>query len=251
MTKPSIDLLEDIAEDHQQDRGFTPRLIACRARAISDALPRCDRVLDLGCADGLLTAALAEVHERVVAVDASATRVERTRAATQGKNVDVRQAYFEDFAPAPGELFDAVVLACIIEHLDDPVALLRQCRDWLRPGGRVIAVVPNGRSIHRRAGVHMGLLPSLDALGEADDALDHKRVYTLDSLRREVESAGLDVEQTGGILLKPLPNSKMAELPAELIDAYEALGRELPDLAAEIWAVGVASPAEGSGGEGA
>jgi 2-polyprenyl-3-methyl-5-hydroxy-6-metoxy-1,4-benzoquinol methylase len=240
MTKPKLELLEDIATDHIQEQGFTPRLIGCRARAVNDALPQCENVLDLGCADGLLTARLADKHQRVVAVDASAIRVERTRKATAGRNVEVRQSYFEDFSPAAGERFDAVVLGCIIEHLDDPVALLSRCRDWLGDGGRVIAVVPNGRSVHRRAGVHMGLLPTLDALGEADDALDHKRVYTLDRLRDEFEAAGLRVEKTGGVLFKPLPNRKMAELSPELVDAYEALGRELPDLAAEIFAVGVA-----------
>jgi hypothetical protein len=49
------------------------------------------------------------------------------------------------------------------------------------------------------------------------------------------------VTATGGILLKPLPNSGMAQTAAsnpKLIDAWEALGRELPDLAAEIYAVG-------------
>jgi len=237
MSLPPIELLDDIAGDHDQTRGFTPRLIACRARLLNELIPP-GEVLDLGCADGLLTGALARHHRRVVAVDASPVRVERTRRATAGLPVEVMQGYFEEVAP--GGPFDAVIMACILEHLDDPVALLRRCAGWLRPGGVVAAVVPHGRSLHRRAGVHMGMLPDLDALGEADDALDHKRVYTVERLGEELALAGLTVTATGGILLKPLPNSKMAEQPPALIDAWEALGRELPDLAAEIYALGAA-----------
>lgn len=235
MALPPLDLLNEIAGEHDQTRGFTPRLIACRARLLNQLIPPGD-VLDLGCADGLLTAALAGHHRSVVAVDASPIRVERTRAVTAGMPVEVMQGYFEEIETH--RRFDAVIMACILEHLDDPVALLRRCAGWLRPGGVVASVVPHGRSLHRRAGVHMGMLPDLDALGEADDALDHKRTYTIEMLRGEYEQAGLRVTATGGILLKPLPNSKMAQQDPRLIDAWEALGRELPDLAAEIYALG-------------
>jgi len=237
MRLPPLELLDGIADEHDQTAGFTPRLIACRAHLLNELIPP-GSVLDLGCADGVLTRALAEHHRRVVAVDASAIRVERTRVATEGMGVEVHQSYFESFDPPGGERFDAVVLSCILEHLDDPVGLLARCAGFLRPGGVVAAIVPHGRSLHRRAGVHMGLLPDLDALGEADDALDHKRVYTRESLCSELEAAGLEVVGSGGILLKPLPNARMCELEPALLDAYEALGREHPDLAAEVYALG-------------
>lgn len=237
MSLPTMELLEEIAAHHDQRAGFTPSLIAIRAQALDEVVPR-GSVLDLGCADGLLTRSLAKNGRRVVAVDASATRVERTRETTKGLDVEVVQSYFEEFEPPGGQRFDAVVMACILEHLDEPVTLLERCAGWLSDTGVVVAVVPHGRSVHRRAGVHMGILPDLEALGEADDALDHKRVYTIDMLTGEFEQAGLTVTSTGGILFKPLPNSRMKDLPNELIAAYAALGRELPDLAAEIYAVG-------------
>jgi SAM-dependent methyltransferase len=205
MTLPTIELLERIAETHDQSVGFNPQLIACRARALASELAP-GMVLELGCGDGLLTRALAEHHTQVVAVDASATRVERTRKATRGLPADIYQSHVGHFEP-PGDMrFDAVILSCVLDHL---------------------------------AGVHMGLLPDLDALDERACALGARRTYTLDSLRGELEAAGLRVRSTGGILFKPLPSSRMCELPAAVIDAYEALGRELPDLAAEIYAIGV------------
>lgn len=241
---PLQDRLEAVAREHDQTLGFTPRLIACRARLLEELLPP-GEVLDLGCADGLLTERLARRHRRVVGVDASSLRLQRTARRCAGLSpgrVELRQALFEDFEPEPGEKLDAVVLSCILEHVADPAALLARSTHWLRPGGRVVVVVPNGGSLHRRAGVLMGLLPDLESLGDADDALDHERVYTLETLRREMRRAGLRVVQTGGYLLKPLPNDHMAELPKALVDAYEELGRELPELAAEIYAVGEPEP---------
>jgi SAM-dependent methyltransferase len=237
MSLPPIELLNQIAEHHDQTAGFTPTLIGFRAEALDRILPR-GTLLDIGCADGLLTRALAAGGRRVVAVDGSPIRVERTRRATAGLEVEVHESYFEAFEPPDGRRFDGIVLACILEHLDDPVSLLARCAGWLAPEGVVVAVVPHGASLHRRAGVHMGLLPDLGALGESDDALDHKRVYTIDGLTAELERAGLRVVETGGILLKPLPNARMNELPPALIRAYAALGRELPELAAEIYAAG-------------
>ena len=51
-------------------------------------------------------------------------------------------------------------------------------------------------------------------------------------------AAGLAVADEGGHLVKPLPNDAMAALDPGLIDAYEELGRQLPEVAAEIWCAG-------------
>jgi SAM-dependent methyltransferase len=228
--------LEAIARSHDQSLGFTPRLIACRANTLAAQLGD-GPVLDLGCADGLLTAALARRHTRVVAVDASPIRLERTRAACAGlANVEPVLASFEELRPA--ERFDGIVMSCILEHLPDAAGLLGRARGWLSERGRVVAIVPAGTSLHRRAGVLMGLLRDLSDHGEADHALGHETVFELDSLTALFEAAGLRVVDRGGHLIKPLPNREMATLPPALVDAYEELGRQFPALAAELWIAG-------------
>jgi 2-polyprenyl-3-methyl-5-hydroxy-6-metoxy-1,4-benzoquinol methylase len=41
--------------------------------------------------------------------------------------------------------WDAIVLADVLEHLEDPHAVLSSCNQLLAPGGQVLVAVPNGR----------------------------------------------------------------------------------------------------------
>lgn len=51
--------------------------------------------------------------------------------------------------PFPDEDFDLIVLNQVIEHVPDPIALLKLVRTRLRLGGRVIVATPNSGSINR------------------------------------------------------------------------------------------------------
>lgn len=234
----AIESLDRVARGHFQHEGFTPRLIACRFHTITRTLAL-GRILDVGCADGLLTAHLGSSYEHVVGVDGSQERIARAVKETRHlENVELRRLLFDDLRPRGGERFDGVILSCVLEHVDDPQRLLRQMTGFLNERGVIIAIVPNAESLHRRAGVLMGLLEGAKDHGEKDQELEHHTMYTLDDLIAEFERSGLNVTASGGHLIKPLPNAEMARLDPALVDAYEELGRELPRLAAEIFVAG-------------
>lgn len=46
--------------------------------------------------------------------------------------------------------FDVVTMSHVIEHVADPVALMQQCKDLLKIGGRLIVLTPNSQSLARR-----------------------------------------------------------------------------------------------------
>jgi len=83
----------------------------------------------------------------------------------------------EGFAPHAGR-FDTVLCLNVLEHLDEPVPVLRNFRAALAPGGRAIVLVPQGP----------GRFNSLDR------ALGHRLRYTRSHLRAVVEEAGFEVE---------------------------------------------------------
>jgi len=99
-----------------------------------------ERVLDVGCGPGALTAVLARRlgTEYVVGVDPSESFVAAARKRLPG--VDVLTAGAEDL-PFDGDAFDAAVAALVVHFMADPVAGLREMGRVTRPGGTVAACV--------------------------------------------------------------------------------------------------------------
>jgi SAM-dependent methyltransferase len=101
---------------------------------------RGQRVLDVGCGPGALTAELATRlgPAAVTAVDPSEPFVAATRARNPG--VDVRQASAEQL-PFPDHAFDAALAQLVVHFMSDPVAGLTEMARVTRRDGVVAACV--------------------------------------------------------------------------------------------------------------
>jgi SAM-dependent methyltransferase len=98
------------------------------------------RVLDVGCGPGALTAVLASRAGTgaVSAVEPSASFAAAARERLPG--VDIRQSAAERL-PFPDDTFDAALAQLVVHFMTDPVAGLRQMARVTRPGGVVAACV--------------------------------------------------------------------------------------------------------------
>lgn len=144
---------------------------------------------------------------------------------------------FEDFELSRGG-YDNIILGHVLEHVIDPVDILKKCGTWLNPGGRILAAVPNSESIHRQAAVMMGMLSSTKQLNETDERNGHRRVYDMKMLQTDFEDAGLKIVKTGGYWLKPLSNSQVdATWDLEMVNAFLQMGEKYPEIAGEIYVV--------------
>ena len=52
--------------------------------------------------------------------------------------------------PFPKKYFDLITLSQVLEHEPNPLKLIKQCKKYLKPGGRIIASVPNTGSWDRK-----------------------------------------------------------------------------------------------------
>ena len=169
----------------KQQLNFDKRLIALRYETLKPHIQG-PLGLELGPAEGNMTKFLVGDFEQLTIVDGASKLLERI---PEAPNLIKVHSLFEDFKPS--RLFNTIVMEHILEHVDDPVSLLARVKTWAAPGGRLLLGVPNGHSIHRLVAVKMGLLPDPCALNERDHAVGHRRVYTRDSFRRDIEKAGL------------------------------------------------------------
>jgi SAM-dependent methyltransferase len=149
--------------------------------------------------------------------------------------VDLIHARFEEFDP--GGPVDAIEMGFVLEHVDDPDLVLRRYAGFLRPGGVMVVVVPNARSLHRLFGQAAGLLDDVYRLSEHDLALGHKRYYDLESLTRAVSAAGMRVVRTEGVFLKPLSTGQLErlQLPSEVRRSFFEVGVAHPALCNAIY----------------
>ena len=124
------------------------------------ALPGCGqglKALDLGCAEGYISALLASRGYDV-------TGVERPGGVTGSFPSGVRLVESDLNDPIPDVCagFSYIVCADILEHLRDPVALLKQLPLLLAPGGRLIASLPNSGNLYFRLRTIGGDIPKED-----------------------------------------------------------------------------------------
>jgi len=193
-------------------------------RQIHDALGDARRVLEMGFGTGVITDSLLTLGHDLEIVEGAPSLCAAARERHPG--LVVHEAMFEAFTPA--QPFDAVLALHVVEHVDDPVPLLRHLARWLRPGGRLIVVVPNAESLHRQLAVRMGLQPTLDTLSARDHLVGHRRVYALAGLRADLAAAGLQVTDEFGYFLKTVPNGMMLDWPFELLEALNGISEDLP-----------------------
>jgi 2-polyprenyl-3-methyl-5-hydroxy-6-metoxy-1,4-benzoquinol methylase len=192
--------------------------------------------LELGCADGRGIRVLVERFERVVAVDGSKKLLDRLAEEASSPRLTLVCSMFEDLGLE--ERFDTVLLGHILEHVDDPARVVAVAKRHLKPGGVLIADVPNADSIHREMGVKLGMLAKTTDLNDADRSIGHQRVYQWPRFRAEFESQGLTIERSGGYFLKPLSNAQLEKmLTRAQIDALFELGHDHPEIAADIFVV--------------
>ncbi|MCU0309376.1 MAG: class I SAM-dependent methyltransferase [Acidimicrobiales bacterium] len=163
---------------------------ANNAHAMSLRFVGFDRdVLEVGAGAGHVTAVLAERGNRVTAVDVDADALQgaaRHAVAAHAGDLDVTP--LDELVGA--NTFDAVLLGDVIEHVRDPVRVLRSARRVLRPGGSIVVSVPNVAHVDLRLHLFIGRW-QYQPIGLLDAT--HLRFFTRTTLEEALAAAGLRI----------------------------------------------------------
>jgi 2-polyprenyl-6-hydroxyphenyl methylase/3-demethylubiquinone-9 3-methyltransferase len=154
------------------------------------------RVLDVGCGEGQLTAAIADAGYRVLGVDVAEEPLRRARSRHAG--LELRRVEPDGEWPLAGASFDVVWSGETIEHVADTARWLSELRRVLRSGGSLILSTPAHGLLTRLA-----LALSRQRFERHfDPRADHLRFYTPRTLARLLEDFGfeqIEMREAGGV----------------------------------------------------
>jgi len=194
--------------------------------------------LELGSFKGYFTKRLTADFSDITCVEASPEAIAIARQSLPD-TIEFHQALFEEVALP--RRYDNIILTHVLEHLDDPVGVLKRVNDeWLAPGGRLFLACPNANAPSRQIAVSMGLIAHNAAVTPAEAEHGHRITYSLDTLERDATQAGLRILHRSGIFFKALANFQWDRLlktdiiSPEYLDGCYALGQRYPDLCSSI-----------------
>lgn len=225
--------------DHQYAYGFDFDVMHPYMLRSFEPFFREGRTLELGSFKGDFTRRLAQRFKDITCVEASSDAIAASRQHLP-ERIEFVNSRFEE-ATLDGK-FDNIILTHVLEHIDDPIAVLRRINDeWLSDSGRFFLVCPNANAPSRQIAVKMGLITHNAAVTPAEAEHGHRCTYTLDTLERDAREARLKVVHRSGIFFKALANFQWDRLLAtdiiskEYLEGCYMLGQHYPDLCSSIF----------------
>lgn len=140
-----------------------------------------DIVLDLGCGTGLILSKVIEKCKKGIGIDYNDVNLEYAKSHCKRDNTEFYKGDITDIDAINGMVGDytVVIVSQILEHLEDPVYLLKNLTC-----DKLLISVPSEENWIVQMKKDLGM----PYFGDAD----HKRLYTMEMLKEQLEEAGVD-----------------------------------------------------------
>lgn len=166
-------------EDEERLGYFTKRLERLESR--TGVVQPGSRLLEIGCGTGILLREARSRGWQADAVELSAELAAKARA--NNPEATITTGDIQTFEPQ-GPPYDAVIALDVLEHVLQPLTMVENCRELLRPGGLLMIQTPNTRSYRaRNKGAKWDML----------DPDQHINLFSPDALRVLLTTVGFDV----------------------------------------------------------
>jgi 2-polyprenyl-6-hydroxyphenyl methylase/3-demethylubiquinone-9 3-methyltransferase len=184
------------------------------------------RILDIGCGGGLVCEPLARLGAAVTGVDAGDANIKAAilHAESCGLRIDYRCGAVEGLLAAGEPPFDVVLSLEVVEHVASPSLFLADCARLVRPGGiMIVATLNRTRKAYLLAIV--GAERILRWLPPGTH--DWSKFVTPEETRQALDSQGLDILETAGVVYSPL--SDRWRMSGDVSVNYMMTARRPPD----------------------
>ncbi len=160
-------------------------------------------IIDVGCGGGILSEALAISGAQVTGIDMGKRPLDiaRLHALEAELTIDYQQITAEQKAEQAAETFDVITCMEMLEHVPDPVSVIKACAQLVKPGGDVFFSTLNR---HPKAYLFavVGAEYLLNMLPKGTH--DYKRFIRPSEMASWCRQAGLEVSDITGLSYNPL-----------------------------------------------
>ena len=196
-----------------------PERVRLAIEGVAPAVPEGGALVDLGCGGGQLVAHAARLGWRAIGVDVAPAMIEEARSATDGLDVELLVAGYDESGLESGS-FDAVTAMGLIEYLPDDDGLFAEAARLLRPGGRFSVSCRNRlynvQSANRYTARELERGDAAALLAELRDGLERVSPHELNALAGEVAASGAELVDAAA--------TDAAEPPPDLFDHPTTFG---------------------------
>jgi 2-polyprenyl-6-hydroxyphenyl methylase / 3-demethylubiquinone-9 3-methyltransferase len=165
------------------------------------------RVLDIGCGGGLVSEALAQRGAKVSGIDLGSTAIEvaTLHSLQSGLNIDYRcesaEAHAANNAANNAGQYDVIVCLEMLEHVPDPLSVIRAASQLIKPNGHVFFSTLN-RTLKSYVVAVLGAEYVMNLLPRGTHTYD--RFIKPSELARWARESALEVRDVAGIEYNPL-----------------------------------------------
>jgi len=185
------------------------------------------RVLDVGCGNGSMLFRLTHKYVELYGVDIAPSRLEEARKTVAEKYSDLPNKFYfhegnlDQAMEFESDYFDTIICLTTLEHVYDVYLLVKELYRMLKPGGYVIAEVPNIAYLKYRIKLAFGFLPVTSSPYNWEEIGwegGHIHYFTMKRLCELFESQGFEITvKTGGGFLAQLRNWWPSLLTGDII----------------------------------
>lgn len=182
-------------------------------------------VLDIGCGSGRISKQLQDLGYHVTGLDFSEEAVKRA----QARGINAKQANLDEGIPLPDGNFDIVWAGDIVEHVFDPIGLLKESARVLKPGGAILITIPSDVGIVSRIKMLFGISHQ-EGMYMTSGFYKHHTFFTPRLIRFMLKKAGLEVSDFLSVLILGQKRILIRFLPSMFFNEMIIRARKQPAL---------------------
>src|SRR3989338_4281069 len=188
------------------------------------------KLLDVGCGTGLITARGAKLGLKVRGLDFSATALKKAKKL----GLDVVQCDLDEGIPEKNASYDVVWAGDIVEHVFDPINLLKEVYRVLKPGGILLLTIPNDVGLISRLKMLWGISHQ-EMMYRKAGYYKHHTFFSPSLITFMLDRAGLNIEELRKILIvgsyhlpiRVLPSAFFTEMVFRAVKPEDDMIRQL------------------------